>query len=269
MGVCLHQWLHNLCNHRLFSHARVGVCLTNLTESFQEKLSVRFTFSESDFTPPIYNVWKKQTKSNQVSHFGNTESQWLDNLLYLYTDPFDVVVDPFAGGGSTIDVCKARGRRYFVSDRKPIIEREHEIRAQDIVESGLPKPPMWKDVKLVYLDPPYWKQAENQYSKDPTDLANMDLETFNKTLSSLICQFSKKLYPGSHVALIIQPTQWKSPGRHFTDHVGDMLRGVNLPVEMRYSVPYESQQCTAQMVNWAKENKHCLVLTREIVVWRT
>jgi len=40
-------------------------------------------------------------------------------------------------------------------------------------------------------------------------------------------------------------------------------------VAMRYSVPYESQQCNAQMVEWARDAKQCLVLTREIVVWRT
>jgi hypothetical protein len=57
-------------------------------------------------------------------------------LLYLYTSPFDVIVDPFAGGGSTIDICKKRLRRYFVSDRKPIVEREKEIRTHDLT-SGL------------------------------------------------------------------------------------------------------------------------------------
>jgi len=240
--------------------------VANFAKSFQEKEFAESTFSESGYAPPIYNVWKKQNKTNKVGHFGNTESQWLDNLLYLYTNPFDVVVDPFAGGGSTIDVCKYRGRRYFVSDRKPIVEREHEIMVHDVAIDGLPKPPMWKDVSLVYLDPPYWKQAEGQYSNDPTDLANMTLEDFNKNLSSIICQFSKKL-SNAFIALIIQPTQWKAENKQFTDHVGDMLRMVRLPVHMRYSVPYESQQCTAQMVDWSKENKMCLVLTREIIVW--
>jgi hypothetical protein len=122
-------------------------------------------------------------------------------------------------------------------------------------------------VKLVYLDPPYWKQAEGQYSNDPTDLANMPLDEFNKSLTGIISDFAKKL-SGAYIALIIQPTQWKSPNREFIDHVSDMLRAVRLPVEMRYSVPYESQQCNAQMVEWAKDAKQCLVLTREIVVWR-
>lgn len=220
----------------------------------------------SDFEPPIYNVWKQQEKTAGPSHFGNSEVRWLDNLLYLYTKPFDVIVDPFAGGGSTIDICKKRSRRYFVSDRKPIIEREHEIRKLDLTD-GLPKVPRWKDVKLVYLDPPYWKQAEGQYSDDPTDLANMPLDQFHDTLAGIIDGFAKKL-SDAYVALIIQPTQWKAPDRAFTDHIAEMLRRVRLPIEMRYSVPYESQQCTAQMVEWAKQNKRCLVLTREIIVWR-
>jgi predicted transcriptional regulator len=224
------------------------------------------------FEPPIYNVWKTQNKSNAVSHFGNSEARWVENLLWLYTEPGDVVVDPFGGGGSTIDICKKRGRRYFVSDRKPIVEREHEIRRHDLTE-GMPPVPRWKDVSLVYLDPPYWIQAENQYSTDPTDLANMSLEAFNSTLSGIIADFAKKLKGSArdkpaHIALIIQPTQWKAPERQFTDHIGDMLRAVKLPVDMRFSVPYESQQCTAQMVEWAKANRKCLVLTREIVVWK-
>jgi ParB-like chromosome segregation protein Spo0J len=220
----------------------------------------------TDFKPPIYNIWKQQERSEQIDHFGNTEIKWLDNLLYLHTQPFDVVVDPFAGGGSTIDLCKRRFRRYWVSDRKPVIEREKEIRQHDLTK-GLPPLPRWKDVSLVYLDPPYWVQAAGKYSDDPTDLANMPLETFTETLADTIIAFGKKL-SNAHIALVMQPSQWSAPDKQFTDHVGDMLRLVKLPVEMRYSVPYESQQYNAQMVDWAKVRKRCLVLTREIVVWK-
>ena len=222
----------------------------------------------TDFDPPIYNIWKQQDKSSGSSHFGNTEIRWLDNLLYLYTKPFDIVIDPFAGGGSTIDLCKRRFRRYFVSDRLPIVEREKDIRKHDLVMEGLPKPPQWKDVRLVYLDPPYWKQAENQYSTDAYDLANMSLEEFTDALVGIVNGFAKKL-TGGHIAVIISPTQWKAPQRKFTDHLADLIKAVKLPIDMRFSVPYESQQYNGQMVDWAKDQKRCLVLTREIIVWRT
>ena len=220
----------------------------------------------TDFEPPIYNVWRQQDKTAGAKHFGNTDVRWVDNLLYLYTKPFDVVVDPFGGSGSTADICRKRFRRCWVSDRKVEPEFESKIREHDLTD-GLPQLPRWKDVRLVYLDPPYWKQAEGQYSDDPTDLANMPLDQFNDVLASTIDGFAKKL-SNAYIALIIQPTQWKAPERQFTDHVGDMLRAVKLPVEMRFSAPYETQQYTPQMVDWAKENKKCLVLTREIVIWK-
>lgn len=252
---------------------QVGIPQQSVSEIIPKKenfpISVKFSFDDDSFSPPLYNVWKLQNKSNKVSHFGNSEQQWLENLLYLYTEPFDIIVDPFAGGGSTIDVCKKRGRRYYVSDRKPIVEREHEIRQHDLT-TGLPSVPRWKDVKLVFLDPPYWKQAEGQYSSDAEDLANMSLFDFHSHLHGIITEFSRKLkgYDDTkYIALIIQPTQWKAPDRKFTDHIAAMLKTVDLPVHMRYSAPYESQQCTAQMVEWAKQNKQTLVLTREIIVW--
>ena len=227
----------------------------------------------TDFEPPLYNIWSGRVKTAGPNHFGNSESRWLDNLLYLYTEPFDIVVDPFAGGGSTIDVCKKRYRRYWASDRKPIIERETEIRKHDLVGPApefpiaLPPLPHWHDVKLVYLDPPYWKQAEGQYSDDPTDLGNMGLDDFTKTLGRLIVQFGRKLQAGAVIAMLMQPTQWKAPGHQYTDHIADILRTVKLPLDMRFSVPYQPQQYTAQHVEWAKANKQCLVLTRELIVW--
>jgi transcriptional regulator with XRE-family HTH domain len=226
-------------------------------------------FHVTDFTPPVYNIWRAHDKSNGngLKHHGNSEVRWLDNLLYLYTAPFDIVVDPFAGSGSAIDICKKRFRRYWVSDRKPLIEQEHQIRTWDVTE-GPPPLPRWGTVKLVYLDPPYWKQAEGEYSEDTTDLGNMDLATFTTTLARIVKEFSVKLPSGAVIALVMQPTQWRAPEKVYTDHIADMLGAVTLPLDMRYSVPYTSQQYIAGQVEWAKANKRCLVLTREILVWR-
>jgi len=221
----------------------------------------------TEFEPPIYNIWKQQIKTGGIGHPGNTEIRWVDNLLYLYTEPFDVVVDPFAGSGSTLDICRKRWRRCWLSDHHPIVEREEEIRRWDVLE-GLPPLSRWKDVKLVYLDPPYWKQAAGKYTDDPVNLANMSLDKFESTVADLILAFAQKLSPGSHIALVMQPTQWNAPNRRFTDHITAIISRIELALEIRISCPYESQQCNAQMVDWAKENKKTLVLTREITVWR-
>ncbi len=73
--------------------------------------SPKVNFQEDEFQTPIYNVWAFGKKTNEVSHFGNSEQRIVDNLLYLYTEPFDIVLDPFAGGGSTIDVFQPTAKR--------------------------------------------------------------------------------------------------------------------------------------------------------------
>lgn len=223
---------------------------------------------EDGFQIPLFNLWRKSKITTDLKHFGNTEITWLDNLIYLYTKPFDIVIDPFAGSGSTIDLCKKRLRRFYVSDRKPIVSREKEIRKHDLTIDGIPKPPQWKDVSLVYLDPPYWKQAEGEYSDDKEDLANMSLDDFHENLFSIIDGFAKKIPGGAKIALIIQPTQWRSENKTFNDHIADMIRRVKLPIIQRIQAPYTTQQANAQMVEWAKENKQLLVISREIIVWQ-
>ena len=96
---------------------------------------------------------------------------------------------------------------------------------------------------------------------------HMDLDQFTKTLTSMIAAFAKKLRPGAVIAMLMSPTQYPAPEHTYTDHIADMLRAVKLPVTMRISVPYSTEQYYPLHVEWAKANRQCLVLTREIVVW--
>ena len=251
-----------------------GGQLKETVQSVSEDLlkQTKVQFSEPDFQPPIYNVWAFGKKTNETGHFGNTEQRIVDNLLWLYTEPGDIVVDPFGGGGSTLDVCKVRGRRCFISDRKPKPGMEERLRTMDVCEELPSLNKRWSDVSLTYLDPPYWRQAQNEYSTDAEDLANMPLDEFTEKMVGIVKRIAAKQSKGV-IALIIQPTQWRAePKGAFADHVFDIVQGVakvkNLMVENRISCPYSSEQCTPQMVNWSKENKKPLVLSRELVVWR-
>jgi len=62
-----------------------------------------------------FDVWSFQNGGGDSSYFGRMPPAVVENLLWLYTEPGDIVVDPFAGGGTTIDVAKAMGRRVWAS----------------------------------------------------------------------------------------------------------------------------------------------------------
>ncbi len=252
------------------THQAIALKLPVLQEKFLgTKLAKLSEYSEDDWAPPLFDIWNAAKNSNEVKHFGNTPVEFVDNLLYLYTNPFDVVIDPFAGGGSTIDICQKRLRRYWVSDRKPIAAREGEIRQHDLATDGISGPSRWADVALVYLDPPYWKQAEGKYSTDETDLANMPLEKFTDTLVGIIHGYSAKLKPGAHIACIISPTQWPNEDKSTVYHDLDLARlvGKKLKLVQRVLCPYSSEQYNGTVVNIAKERKLLMALSRTMLVW--
>ena len=219
-----------------------------------------------DFTPFLYNLWNS-SKDNKITHFGNIPQLFIENLLYYYTEPFDIVYDPFAGGGITIDACKKWRRRYYVTDRKPIPAREEEIKKWDI-KDGLP-PELPNNIKLVFLDPPYWKQSENQYSKDKEDLANMNLEKFYETIVTFVKNVKKKLDKNGKIALIIQETQWKN-NLILEDHAFEIAKRMDklgFKIQQRIICPYSTEQYNAQQVNIAKEKKICLQTYRDLIVF--
>jgi DNA modification methylase len=239
-----------------------------------DESEVRFRFTKEElgstkhddgFEPEVYWVWNFGKAMNEVRHFGNIPPEIIDNLLYYYTSPGDVVFDPFAGGGSTIDVCRRRFRRYFACDLTPIEERKHEIRQHDIT-SGLPKQLLVPD--LVFLDPPYWKQAQYKYSSSETDLANVDLDTFLDTIEN-IAKLVKRKWTKEHngkLALIIGP--WKQDGKDIDLAFLCYQRILEyLSFVKRIIVPYSTQVHGGAFVKKAQEDKDILYLYRDLSIF--
>ncbi len=155
-------------------------------------------------------------------------------------------------------------RRYYCSDMKVFAGRENVIHKHDIsngIPEDLPKP------NLVFLDPPYWKQATGKYSDSPNDLGNMDLgkfyEVFNNFLKELMEWKVKK------IAIVIKPTEYANDFV-YEDHTlkfHEMLCS-KYTVEKRYILPYSTQLYNAQQLEKAREMKVALTIHRDLAVWR-
>jgi hypothetical protein len=119
---------------------------------------------------------------------------------------------------------------------------------------------------MAFLDPPYWKQAEGEYSKDADDLGNMPLDTFNERMAGLLSALDKRKV--ERIAVVIQPTQYKNEWQ-WTDHIFDFdkMLASHYRIAMRYILPYTIQQNNAQMLEAAREAGHCLCMNRDLVVW--
>lgn len=96
---------------------------------------------------------------------GRTPAYVIWNLLERYTRPDDLVVDPFCGGGTTLDVARDLGRRGQGYDIEP--------RRDDIVRADARKLPLKGGVAdFVFMDPPYSTHLD--YSADPGCIGRLD-----------------------------------------------------------------------------------------------
>ncbi len=96
---------------------------------------------------------------------GRTPSYVIWNLLERYTREGDRVVDPFCGGGTSIDVAAHLGREGYGFDIAPSRD--------DIVQADARKLPIeddWAD--FVFMDPPYSTHIE--YSDHPDCIGKLD-----------------------------------------------------------------------------------------------
>ena len=217
-----------------------------------------------------FDVWQfppaRDNSAGSTSYFGVLPPQVVENLLWFWTEPGDIVFDPFAGSGTTIDVAKRMGRRVFASDRKPSTPTL-PIHEWDITDGWPDDAPAKAD--LILLDPPYWQQAAGKYSEDAADLGNMERDGFSDAWAAIVKTCTDHLADGGRIAYIISPTQLEDGS--VVDHATEMLapfRDAGMAVDRRIIVPYSTQQATGQQVEWARDKKRMLKLYRDLVVLR-
>lgn len=211
----------------------------------------------------VYNLWNFHSNDDRygMDYPGRIPGQIVENMLYYYTKPFDVVVDTFGGGGTTLDVCKAMSRRYRVYDLKPVRD---DIKQHDIT-TGFPTET--KGCNLIFLDPPYWSQKQGEYSADGTNLANLPLDEFYQALDCLFENAAERLVMGGYIALIIGPSQEKGIIYDHALKIAKLLEK-RFTFTNRIIVPYTTQQAKPYHVSDAKENGYMLKLYRDLLVYQ-
>jgi DNA modification methylase len=87
------------------------------------------------------------------AYAGATPSWVIWNLLVRYTRENDLVIDPFAGGGTTLDVARSLGRRALGYDIAPSRPDVFRADARELpLEDG--------KADFVFMDPPYSTHIE-------------------------------------------------------------------------------------------------------------
>jgi hypothetical protein len=224
----------------------------------------RFT---AGFQPTPYDVWPfKHDRAFGIPHPGSIPPAIVAHTLHYYTAPGALVVDPMAGGGTTLDVCESMGRRCLAYDIHPV---RPEIRPHD-VNDGFP--PEASGCDLVFSDPPYHTMLARRYPADLVDSSFSPLTGWIDFLSRLARYCHITLRPGGYVALLLaNQTEKDLPaGYGYLDHAfygySALLAAGFIP-ERRISCPMDGAYLP-QHVRRAREMGRMLGQVRDLLVMR-
>ena len=222
----------------------------------------RFT---TGFRPTPYDVWSfKHDRAFGIPHPGTIPPAIVAHTLHYYSAPDALVVDPMAGGGTTIDVCTSMGRRYLAYDIEP---GRPEILAHD-VKKGFPLAAHGCD--LVFCDPPYHTMLARKYH--PDGVANSPLSGWLDFLKQFSRDALSTLRPGGYLALLLaNQTEKDLPaGYGYLDHAfygySALVSAGFLP-ERRVSCPMDGAY-RPQDVQRSRVNGRMLGQVRDLIIVR-
>jgi len=149
-----------------------------------------------DFPRQSYGL----TPKGDNKYAGVTPALIIYNLVWRYTDPGDLVVDPMCGSGTTIDVCREEKRRAIGYDITPV--------RPDIIQNDARNIPLENDsVDMVFIDSPYGDNV--RYSDHPDNIGNISSESekFYDELEKVMSESHRILKEGKVLGWLIGD-QW-------------------------------------------------------------
>ena len=140
---------------------------------------------------------------------GATPSYIVWNLLRRYTKEKELVVDPCAGSGTTLDVARDLNRRALGYDVHPTRKDIFRVDARKL------PPELTGKADFVFIDPPYSTHLD--YGPDPRDIGKLDASgpAYYEAMEQVGREIHRVLKPGRHTALYVSDSyvHGGSPGK--------------------------------------------------------
>jgi hypothetical protein len=199
-------------------------------------------------SPQVTTLWDYPSQhygegeQGSASFRGATPSYVIWNVVTRFSQEGETVLDPFAGSGTTLDVCKDTKRKGIGYDVAPTRADIQNADARSI-------PLKNKTVDLIFFDPPY---ADNlDYSDDPRCLGKLKADgRFQRAMRLVIAECTRVLRDDRVLAIYVCDVFKKDRGFYpLGFEIFEMTKADFIPIDIVSVVRHNK---TLEMGNYRK-----------------
>ena len=137
-----------------------------------------------------YTIWDFQYRDDYAGDkdfHGNCSPQTVEQCIWRFSNEDQLLLDPMAGSGTALDVCKKYNRRYIGYDIKPPEDRP------DIIQNDSRKIPLEEEsVDIIFIHPPYWNLT--YYTKAEKNLPDLSRAKTVEEYLAMLKEVFKECY---------------------------------------------------------------------------
>ena len=219
-----------------------------------------------------YDVWRFPSCHDLMGdkHPGRIPGELICHVLYFYTKPGQLVLDPMVGSGTKLDACLLMGRKCLGYD----IDNRHDrvdVEKHDIASDGWPD--KVKKASLIFWDPPYFDKMDKKNTKGgyiEGSVSALDREAYLLFFTEAFADAYKLATRGTVLSFLMadwNDNEGKLPGIFLWDYA-DLIYESGWTLERQIQVPLTTQQVHPDIVNKYRESRKLARLARYLLILR-
>lgn len=253
---------------------RLDVPLTDAWAAALSGLDDRQRLDRLGIKVQPYDVWHFSSCHDLMGdrHPGRIPGELVAHALYFLTEPGDLVVDPMAGSGTTLDACLLMGRKARGYD----IDHRHDRVDVEQHDLGDGWPAAVEKASLVFWDPPYYDKMDHGTIGDDGyiegSISGLGPDGYLDWFTKRFEELRSAVRPGTRLAFLMSDWDPENAKRHqghrgiFLWDYADRLRDAGWALRRQVHVPLPTQQVHPDIVNKFRAARRLARLERYLLV---